>query len=171
MEPTALPPPDHLFNFVTELGAALAGGAVLGGATLAFLYGRRASAAISAEVHPTPAGFVVSTRPTVKAVGVFRVKFQEGRGVVVRLTEVVVDDNGDLQENDNAWEHEGAFDQQFVDPGEELTTSVTFGPILPEPSVVGWMVYLRVTAPTRFARVRAGWWSDQVFLVPPWAEG
>ena len=167
---SALPPPDHWLDIVTGIGAILGGSAGAGGAVLAFLFGRRASVSISADVHTTPRGFVVSTRPKVRAVGIFRVGFGDDRGVVVRLTEVGVDPDGDLQETDNAWEHTGAFGQQYVDPGEELTTTVTFAPMNPEPSVIGWMVYLRISAPTRLARVRTAWWVTQVFVTRPASE-
>ncbi|MCU1494504.1 MAG: hypothetical protein JWO62_2268 [Acidimicrobiaceae bacterium] len=167
MSPTAPSSPDTWLNVVTGIGA-LAGGtaAVLGGA-LATLYGRRASVSISALVHRTAAGFVISTRPVIKAVGLWRVKFHESKGVLVRMTEVYVGDDGSLLETDDPQEHSRAFNQQYVDPGEELTTSVTFPPTNPSPSVIGWQVYLKVTAPTRLAKFRSGWWMDQVFVPRP----
>jgi hypothetical protein len=82
------------------------------------------------------------------------------------LTEVFVGDQGALDEAE-FWEYSSAFEQQYVDPGEELTTTVTFSPVNPPVSVIGWLVYLKITAPARLARFRTGWWADQVFVPRP----
>jgi len=162
------PVPDHLYDFLTAGGATAGIVGVALGAGFTFLYGRRASVSIAAKPHETPNGLVIATRPTVKAVGVFRVKFRNRDGIVVRLVEVYVDGNGDLQEDEEtAREHTGAFEQQYVDPGEELTTTVTFSPTNPPESVIGWTVYLGISAPTRLARFRTGWWADQIFVARP----
>jgi hypothetical protein len=113
----------------------------------------------------TPHGVVVTARPCVKAVGLFRVTFHKEKGVTVRLTEVYVE-NGDLKEGRH-WENMGAFGQQYVDAGEELRTTVTFAPMNPPSSVIGWVIYLKVGAPTRLAKFRTAWWADQVFVPRP----
>lgn len=157
---------DHLYNFLTAAGAGAGALGVGAGAIFAFLFGRRASAAIRAALYETAAGFVISTQPTVKAVGIFRVKFRD-QGVVVRLAEVVVDSDGNLVENGNHWEYPGAFDEEYVDPGEELTTTVTFAPTRPEEAVIGWQVYLQISAPTRIGWARTSGWGSQVFVARP----
>jgi hypothetical protein len=177
--PVPLPPPDTLLDVLTELGAGAGVLAVLGGGTLAALYGRRASISLSGEVHEIPNAFVVSIRPVVKAVGIFRVKLDETRGARVRLCEAFIDGDGNLRVDDdpahrniNWWEHSETFRQQYVDPGEELTTSVVFAPLTPSsPSVVGWYAFLKIYAPTRLTRVRTAWWADQIFLPHPPAKG
>ena len=110
-------------------------------------------------------GVVVAARPIVKAVGIFRVKFHATEGVIVRLTEVYIEE-GELREG-RFWTKTGAFGQQYVDAGEELPTTVVFPPIRPPGSVIGWLVYLKVAAPTRLMRFRSAWWMDQVFVPRP----
>lgn len=166
MPAPVLPPPDTWLNIVTGTGAILGSATVVAGGLLAFLFGRRASVSLSAEVYETPSGFVVAARPTVKAVGIFRVSFGETRGTTVRLTEAYLDQDDLLQEGEY-WELESAFGQQYVDPGEELTTSVVFQPVRPVESVVGWYVFLGISAPTRLGRLRTAWWADQIFVARP----
>jgi len=120
---------------------------------------------VDANAYLTPSGVVVTARPCVKAVGFFRVNFHKQDGVLVRLTEVYVT-GGELAEGRH-WDSNGAFGQQYVDAGEELRTTVTFPPISPTPSIIGWLVYLKVGAPTRLAKFRTGWWADQVFVPRP----
>jgi hypothetical protein len=166
------PASDTWLDIATGIGAILGSAAVGAAGALAFLFGRRASASISVEIHPTPQGFVIATRPRVKAVGIFRVSFGAGKeGVTVRVAEVYVDpEEGDLKEA-QWWEGSGFFGQQYVDPGEELTTSVTFAPVNPADTVIGWQVYLKINAPTRFGWFRTAWWADQVFIALPESAG
>jgi len=103
-----------------------------------------------------------AARPIVKAVGIFRVRFHATDGVKVQLTEVYID-GGELKEG-RSWVKTGAFDQQHVDAGEELPTTVVFPPINPPGSVIGWLVYLKIAAPTRLIKFRSAWWMDQVFV-------
>jgi hypothetical protein len=139
------------------------------GAVLAVLYGRKASVSVTASPHVTPPGVVVAARPIVKAVGIFRVKFHATGGVTVRLTEVYIKD-GELKEG-RSWTETGAFGQQYVDSGEELPTTVVFPPMNPPGSVIGWLVYLKIAAPTRLAKFRSAWWADQVFVPRPDVTG
>lgn len=166
MPSAALPTPDTWLDIVTGTAAILGGSAVVVGGVLACLFGRRASVSVSAEVHETPSGFVIAARPTVKAVGIFRVSFGETKGTTVRLTESYIDQDSHLQEG-QYWELDSAFGQQYVDPGEELPTSVVFQPVNPAESVIGWFVFLRISAPTRLGRLRTAWWADQVFVARP----
>jgi hypothetical protein len=155
----------HWLTIVTGLGAFATAAGVATGAVLAVLYGRRASVSVTASPHVTPSGVVVAARPVVKAVGIFRVKFHATEGALVRLTEVYIE-QGELKEG-RSWTETGAFDQQYVDAGEELPTTVIFPPISPPGSVIGWLVYLKIAAPTRLAKFRSAWWMDQVFVPRP----
>jgi hypothetical protein len=146
---------------VTGLGAGATFAGVAVGAYLAAMYGRRGSVSVSGVAHALPSGVVVTARPCVKAVGLFRVKFQEEGGATVRLTELCKV-GLDLKEGFE-WEQSGVFGQQYVDAGEELRTTVIFQPGL-RPEVVGWNLYLRVEATTRLFKSRTGWWADQVFV-------
>ncbi|HEY0226497.1 MAG TPA: hypothetical protein VGC05_08880, partial [Mycobacterium sp.] len=61
-------------------------------------YGRRASVSVSAEVHGVPGGFALVARPSVSAVGVFRIRFHKVRGSVVQYTEMYIGGDGKLAE-------------------------------------------------------------------------
>jgi hypothetical protein len=161
---TATPGHDWL-SIVTGLGAIATTAGVVTGAVIAVLYGRKASVSLTAFPHVTERGTVVTARPIVKAVGLFRVKFRPTEGVTVRLTEVYVE-GGELREG-RSWTADGAFGQQYVDAGEELPTTVVFPPMNPPGSVIGWLVYLKIAAPVRLAKFRGAWWMDQVFVPRP----
>jgi hypothetical protein len=149
------------------LRTAVAG--VVTGASIALLYGRKASVSITATSHVTEWGVVIAARPIVKAVGLFRVRFHAIEGATVQLTEVYVED-GELKEA-QSWTDAGAFGQQYVDAGEELATTVIFPPVNPPGSVIGWNVYLKIAAPTPLARLRGAWWTDQIFVPRPEPHG
>jgi hypothetical protein len=157
----------HWLTIVTGIGAVATATGVAVGGIFAAHYGRRASASVSAAVVDTPRGPIVTVRPVVKAVGIFRVKFQMGRGSVLRIEETSLDaTTGRLVPGDHK-DFEGVFDGMFVEAGEELKTTVVFDrPPLSE-STVGWNVYLKVGAPTQWNRLRrsaSGWWLDQTFV-------
>ena len=155
----------HWLTIVTGLASLATAAGVATGAVLAVLYGRKASVSVTACPHMTPSGIVIAARPIVKAVGLFRVKFHATKGVTVQLTEVYIE-GGELKEG-RTWTKTGAFDQQYVDAGEELPTTVVFPPVSPPGSVIGWLVYLKIAAPTRLAKFRSAWWRDQVFVARP----
>jgi len=157
---------DRWLNVMTGSGGfATAAGIVVGG-WLALQYGRRASVSIDASIYKTPLGLVMSTRPAVKAVGIFRVRFTD-TGVRVSVEEVWIDDSGELQPG-RIWEKGANWEQQYVDAGEELTTTVVFRLLDPTARVIGWTVFFRVSAPTRFVAPGASAsWADQRFVARP----
>ena len=168
----------HWANIVTSVGAVVAAGGALVGLGYASLYGRRASVDLSGEVHAIPqaataetGSFLVVVRVRVRAVGVLKVKFHKTDGATVRLAQAVMGDDGllrvDPEDPDGSWSQQQAFGQEYVDPGEELSTSVTFAPLQPDSSVVGWMAFVYIHAPTRLSRVRTAYWADQIFLARP----
>lgn len=162
----------HWANIVTSIGAVVAAIGVVVGGVYASLYGRRASVGLSGEVHELPGGsFLVVTHVQVRAVGVLKVKFHETAGATVRLAEAFMGDDGLLhvesEDPDRSWSTEQAFEQQYVDPGEELSTALTFAPLEPDDSVVGWMAFVYIYAPTRLTRVRTAYWANRVFIARP----
>lgn len=159
----------HGLNLVIGLGAGAGAVAVGAGFVGTAMYGRRASVSLSAEVHQTPAGVVVAVRPVVKAVGILRVKFKESDGVIVHLRDLTAND-GDLVVGE-PWDYRGAFGKQYVDAGEELSTTVVYPPMQPSREVVGWLVSLSAAAPVRFVNFRTAAWGDQVFVPRPTDEG
>jgi hypothetical protein len=145
-----LPPPDHWLNVVLALGALAAVAGVLVGAFFTALYGRRASVSLSATAAKTPGGYVILARPSVKAVGVFRVRFLGGNeGSQVTVTEYYTDVAGNPIEA-ITYPRRNLFGEAFVDGGETLTTTTLVPVPNPAATVFGWAVWLEVRAPNRF---------------------
>lgn len=149
-----VPAPDHLFNIVTEVGAAAGALGVAAGAFFAARYGRRASVSLTARVLPTSAGFVIMARPSVKAVGIFRVRFVKGNsGSKVLVVEMYQDDHGEPRPA-KTYRRVNILGEAFVDGGEELATTTLIPVPAPPASVIGWAVWFEVHAPNRFLRLR-----------------
>ena len=76
----------------TEIADAAGGIAavvgVVGGAVIAVMYGRKASAQVSTEVHVKDGEFILAARPSISAAGVFRLKLAIADGITVRTTEI-----------------------------------------------------------------------------------
>jgi hypothetical protein len=145
--------PDHLFNIVTGVGAAAGALGVAAGAFFAARYGRRASVSLTASVLSTQKGFVIVARPSVRAVGVFRVRFVQGTGSKVIVFEMYQDDKGEPQPA-LSYPRLNVFGEAFVDGGEELVTTTLIPVPVPPASVIGWAVWFQVHAPNRFLRFR-----------------
>jgi hypothetical protein len=157
----------HGLNLLIGLGAGAGAVGVAIGGVVAYTYGRRASASISAEAHLAAGSVVLATRPLIKAVGIFTVRFHEDQGAVVRVTEVYVDKAGGLHDA-RFWMADGVFGRQQVDPGEDLATTVVFSLPPPAESVVGWRVSIGIRAPTRRGlRQASAAWADRVFVPMP----
>jgi hypothetical protein len=151
---TVVPAPDRWFNIVTGAGAAAGALGVVAGAFFAARYGRRASVSLTASVLPTPVGFVIVARPSVKAVGIFRVRFVKGNsGSKVMVVEMYQDDQGEPQ-CAKTYPRLNIFGEAFVDGGEELVTTTLIPVPTPAASVIGWAVWFEVHAPNRFLRLR-----------------
>ena len=71
-------PPDHLLNFVLGGAAVLTILGVTVGGWFGLRYGRRASVSLTATVDEREGGCLVVIRPSIKAVGILRVKFKKG---------------------------------------------------------------------------------------------
>jgi hypothetical protein len=161
--------PDRWFVVVTGTGAIAAtiGVAVGGGAAL--LYGRRASASLSAKVEPIVDSnkVILVARPVVKSVGLFRVKLHGNNSIEVRECRLDPDSEFGLSTVSTPfWTASEIFGEQQIDGGEELTTSQVFLLRAPPPDVVGWLVGLNVQA-TRWLPSASDEWEDQVFVPKP----
>lgn len=164
MATAPLPPSDTWLNIVLEASAIATVAGVAGGALFTARYGRRASVALSATVQPTPTGFVIVARLSVKAVGVFRVRFRKGEeGSRIEVTEMYTDTDGEPQPA-ITYPRSNFFGDSFVDGGEELTTTTMVPVPSPSPSIIGWAVWLQVCAPYRFIRLR---WLRRVVALAP----
>lgn len=106
---------------------------------------------------------IVAVRVSVRAAGVFRLRFREDRPSGVDVTEVWT--LGDDLDYGLRWEASGAFESRFVEPGETLSTTVIFPVEEPQPGLAGWLIGAYVTA-ARFG-VKGEWvWDDRIFV--PW---
>lgn len=169
-----LPPPDHWLNVMMGLGAVAAVLGLMGAVYVAGRYGRRASVSLAeAKAYEVPAGTLVVARPSIRSVGVFRIRFLKQLGSVVTAYETGVNEDGSLPRGHQRSQTD-LFGDSFVEGSEELVTTATLLLPEPSPSVVGWTVYLEIRARHRFlyfifkmipkVRDRGYLWTDQVFI-------
>jgi hypothetical protein len=145
-------------------GSIAAALGLLGGVAIAWFYGRKATAQVAAEAYLANGSVLLSTRPSICAVGLFRLKFTGDDGATVRVTEMVQTEH-DLRDGRH-WDAEAIFGESFVEGGETLTTTVVF-PLGPLPvEVVGWRVSFGVTV-QRWPSGQGWSWADQVFVPRP----
>jgi hypothetical protein len=151
--PVAPAPTDLWLNVVLGLAAIVTAVTLMAGAIFTARYGRRASVSVKADADKIPGGYILTVRPSVKAVGVFRIKFTKGAaGSQIRVAQVYVDEQ---------WQpvritgepRQDIFGESFVEGGEELATTTVVPVSEPPGSVIGWFVWLQVCAPNRFLRV------------------
>lgn len=167
------PRPDRWLDVMLGVGSFAAVGGFLGGVYVAARYGRKASVSLTASATRSPGGngVILAARPSVKAVGVFRVRFHDRGAGTVKVTELFAyeDEEGYSELEDGPfWYSEPLFQQQFVEGGEELLTTATFPLPSPAPAMVGWRVSVEIDVPYRFLRRHPGWqWVDQVFVPVP----
>jgi hypothetical protein len=159
--------PDHWLDVMTGLGAAVTAAGVLTGGVLAARYGRKATVQLSAEAYWTPDVVLVSVRPSVMAVGIFRVRFKESRGAVLTTTELWMDTKGGVNDGGH-WDQDAVFGPSFVEGGETLTTTTVFPVGKPQSNVVGWRVSIAIQVPRRwYVPGDAFTWADRVFVPVP----
>lgn len=163
------PTNDHWLNIVLGVAAILTSVALLGGGWLTWNYGRRASAFVTALATPVPdGGFLITVRPVVRAVGVFRVMFQEQTGATVSVTEMWWDPVSQQLREGREWSQTQAFGQQHVEPGEELGTTTLLHAFTPSPHVLGWSIAFGVDARRKWWLPRSSAaWTDRVFVPLP----
>lgn len=157
------------------LNLALGGGAIFGviaivvGATFTARYGRRASVSVSAQLFQSHNVFAIIVRPSVKAVGVFKIRFTYARVTVVPLK---FDSNAEQLPSEPPAITENVFGDSYVEGGEELLTTI-FQPVRePDTSTIGWFARIEVQASPRFLRGRLStlgtsnnsYWYDTVFV-------
>lgn len=160
---------DHLYNFLTAAGALAAVVALAGGAVVAVLYSRKATATVTATLHPTENGTVLAVRPGVQAQGPFKLKFADGDdGAVVTVTPVYTKEGGGTRTDHDGARCRTAFPldvegkTQFVSPGETVTSSRLFR-VDPVPEhLLGWFVSLNIASK---GVIRHGLnWADEIFV-------
>jgi hypothetical protein len=149
----------HWVNIIEAAGALAATIGVVGGAAVAVMYGRKASVSIAADAHTADAHVIIAARPSISSVGFFRMKFDRGGAVAVRVTESYF--AGTRMTDGRHWDQEDIFGASFVEGGETLATTVLFDLGELPSDVFGWRVSFGVT--TSRVRGSPGWsWADQV---------
>ncbi|GEM_PF-3287820 len=133
---------------------------LLGAVAIAVFYGRKATAQVTGEAYVADGAVLLSARPSVSAVGLFRLKLGDHDAATIRVTEMIHIEGG-LRDGRH-WDAEAVFGGSFVDGGETLLTTVVF-PLGALPAeVVGWRVSFGVTV-QRWPSGRQWSWADQVF--------
>jgi len=155
---------DHWLNVSLGVGAILGGAAVVVGGFFTARYGRRASVSVSAHVQRTAHSCAVVVRPSVKAVGVFKVRLKHS---TVKVAEVRREDDGQIRAVDPPpWGQDDVFRSAYADGGEELQISVFVPVLMPRENVVAWAARFEITVEPRFLR-RLGWFADRWWGLPP----
>ena len=124
---------------------------------------------VAAELVRSPQLCAIVVRPSVKAVGVFKIRFSYSR---VSVEVVRYDSDGRYISSGSPATKENVFADSFVEGGEELLTSVFIPVTEPDATTLGWLARIEVKAPPRFLR---GWlsklpfssssyWYDTVFV-------
>ena len=145
-------------------GAISATLAFLGGAAVTTRYGRRANASVSAHAFDLGNEALIVIRPSISAIGVFRLRFSGAEGgAQIRVTEVCRSDRG--LSDGRFWDLGAIFETEFVEAGETLTTSVVLTVDTPAGIVLGWRVSFGVQV-ERWPEIRGvAWaWADRTFL-------
>jgi hypothetical protein len=146
-------------------GALAAVAAAVGGAIVAIRYGRKATVEVTAEAVARGATVLLAVRPSVQASGVFRLRFPDGDGSRVRVTEVWTTEAG--LADGRYWETSAVFGSSHVEAGEKIWTTVLFQVDPLDGRLMGWRVMLDVAVARRFSRGREWVWDDRIFLSAP----
>lgn len=142
--------------------------ATVGGAVIAERYGRKATAQIEGTAYEAAGATMVVVRPSVRAVGVFRLVFAGEDGSTVSVTEVWATPDG--LASGRRWESSAVFGPSFAEAGETIWTTVIFDVGPAHHRVVGWRVVLDVALSRRFRRDRVWTWDDRIFVLAPGAK-
>jgi len=159
------PTPLTWVDYAEAAGALAAVLGLVGGVVLAISYGRKATATVAAELHDADGQHLLAVRPSICAVGVFRLRFVGPQGAQVRVNEILR--TGGSLVDGLRFDAEAVFGETFVDGGETLMTTVLFELGEPIPELVGWRVSFGVTVERRLVQ-SSGWtWADQTFVPRP----
>ncbi len=161
--------PDHWLNVVVGLGAISGLLAVAVGGFFTARYGRRGSVSISATYFESPQIWAIIARPSIKGVGVFRIRIGHSR---VAVEVVRFDADGRFLSSGSPIVQEDIFAESFVEGGEELLTTVLVPVGEPDEYVQGWFARIQIRAQPRFLRGevlgrfrdRDSYWYDTVFV-------
>jgi hypothetical protein len=146
-------------------GATAAVAATVGGAVIAARYGRKATAQVEGTAYEAAGTAMVVVRPSVRAVGVFRLVLTDDDGCSVTVTEVWATPDG--LSDGRQWRSEAVFGPNFAEGGETVSTTVVFDVGPPHPQIVGWRGVLDVAVARKFRRDRVWTWDDRIFVPAP----
>jgi hypothetical protein len=160
--------PAHAFpwtTFWTAVGSITPTVALAGGIALAFGYRHKANASVSAYVYWTASGLILEVRPSLGAVGPFRLKIKDSDdGAEITVTSQVVVDGTPADAASEPMKCR-AFREDFVSQGETVSTSSIFAMREDAENLVGWFVTFDVTG-RGFLRDGLSWQS-RVFVPLP----
>lgn len=158
----------HWANIFLSAGALAAVLGFTAGVILAILYSRKATAEVTADVHTTLNGTILAVRPSVAALGALKLQFEQQS---LEVSEVLRRAEGHGTEDGFTWPARPAFPadmrgkEQFVSPGETLTSSAIYDVDPKKPRLVGWVVCLNIKSK---GLIRHGLnWSDRIFVPLP----
>ncbi len=129
-------------------------------------YCRKATAIVAGEAHRAGGDVLIAARPSVRAVGIFRLRFGQDGGSWLRLTEI--ERGPDSLVSGRQWDQPisvfGA--GSFVEAGETLTTTVVFDVGRPDEAVLGWRLSFGISV-GRFRKAQDWAWADRMFIPVP----
>jgi hypothetical protein len=130
-----------------------------------FRYRHKANVTVWAEAYRTPHGVVLEVRPSVGAVGPFRLKIKKDEeGALITVIPMVAAGSA-LVEADRLPKTRRAFRNEVVSQGETVSTSAIFHMTCDLVNLVGWFVILDITGRGIF---RDGLnWQSRVFVPVP----
>jgi hypothetical protein len=157
---------DTWLNVALGLAACAAILAFAGAAFAAFRYSQKATITIEASAHRTPQGMVVAARPSVTPLGPFRFRFAPEDGALVDFSEVLSVDGAGTEDGEVRPSRKAFPGNQWISPGETLTSSLIFKVDPETPRLLGWLVCLSIHS--RGKVIRNGLhWTDRDFVPLP----
>jgi hypothetical protein len=119
-------------------------------------------------IYEAAGTLLMAARPSVRAVGVFRLAFADDESCSISVTEVWSTTDGLV--DGATWRSPAIFGTSVVEAGESIWTTVLFDLGPPADYLVGWRVVLDVALTRRFRPGRDWVWDDRVFVPAPAAK-
>jgi hypothetical protein len=141
---------------------------VFAGSTALLLYGRRAIVTVTATlVEAADHSMILQVRPSLQAVGQFKIKVDQSDESYVAVIEVLRTDQhlvlGKTRKVGTL------FGKGFAIPGETLNSTVLFDLGIPPKEVDGWLVVISVGA-QRIGSRQDKSWDDRIYVPVPKGE-
>jgi hypothetical protein len=149
-------------NVLVAAGAAAAIAGVIGGAVVAFFFGKRATIGVEARLVDSRGTSILVVRPSVTSLGFRKFKFSKQEpGGRIRVREVL-SSRGHRSLGDDLYEVENVFGEQFANGGETITEESLIFVDPPGDAAVGWSVLFLATRRRLLRKPKS--WRDRVFV-------